>query len=91
MLYHIFEAFYPVPNMKGTLFSKSSLGKNHNGKALGSQLLQMQGVNSDDRSINVFMHINIAKNKLKTCSGAYLDKNLVKCTFMSNEVLLHFY
>ena len=48
MLYNIFEAFQPVSNLKGILFSKKGLGKNHNGKALGSQLLQKRGVNSDD-------------------------------------------
>ena len=54
MLYIIFEAFCPVPNFKGTLYSKNSLGKNHNGKAFGSQLLHKRGVNSDDRSKKVF-------------------------------------
>ena len=54
MLYNIFEALHSDPNLKGILFSKNDLGKNYNGKAPGSQLLQMQGVNSDDRSINVF-------------------------------------
>ena len=54
MLYNIFEAFHPVLNLKGILFSKNDLSKNHNGKTLGSQLLQKQGVNSDDHSTNVF-------------------------------------
>ena len=55
MLYNICEAFHPASNFKGILFSKNDLGKNHNGKALGSQLLQKQGVNSDDHSKNVFI------------------------------------
>ena len=54
MLYNIFEALHSDPNFKGILFSKNDLGKNHNGKALGSHLLLKQGVNSDDRSTKVF-------------------------------------
>ena len=61
MLYNICEAFHPAPNFKGILFSKNDLGKNYNGKAPGSQLLQMQGVNSDDRSINVFKLVALKK------------------------------
>ena len=61
MLYNIFGVFHPPPSAKGTLFSKILLGKNYNGKTLGSQLLQKQGVNSDDRSKNVFrIHTAVA-------------------------------
>ena len=43
MLYKILAALHPIPIFKGTLFSKNSLGRNHNGNALGSQLLQIRG------------------------------------------------
>ena len=39
MLYNIFEAFHPSPSTKGTLFSKITLRKNHNGKIGCSHVL----------------------------------------------------
>ena len=63
MLYKIWAALHPIPIFKGTLFNKISSSKNHNGNALGSQLLQIRG--------------SLRLIDLKTClpEGMYLIKN----------------